>query len=151
MNFWHIFVALSRTSRTTRQLVIIATIHSSTLILLLAIFLVLLNKGALDQKFYERVTAFKKDRNLVLHNVESHYNLILNDPKKFNTLKTQEDFDAAAIKAAQGSLGNAHQIFMDFFKKFHEINGHVEDFFKIPLVKGGKPIDRGPSAPRKTP
>lgn len=79
--------------------------------------------------------------------------MVLNDPKKLAPLKTQEDFDKAATEAAQKSLATAHVIFMDFFKRFHEIDGHIEDYFGIKksIVKGGKPADRGPSAPRKAP
>jgi len=78
------------------------------------ILAILKNKKLIDEKLYSHVIKFKQARNSVLHTVQGEHELI--DEKIMPTIKSQEEFDQAAKKAAKQRLDEAFQIFCDLLE-----------------------------------
>lgn len=91
-----------------------------------AIFLILKNKNAIDQKLYDRVVKFKQARNLVLHNIEAEYKLV--ELEELVEMKNQETYDNEAKSKAQTALSLAFGVFSELHEISGKIVGHEQEY-----------------------
>ncbi len=91
---------------------------------------ILKSKTIVDQKFVDQIREFKKARNLVLHNAEAEYALIIGNPEF--TYNSQEQLDKLVLSESSKWIASG----FDLFQKLHKLTkidpAHYfsEDFYR---------------------
>lgn len=116
----------------------------------LVILEILKSKTLLDESLIDKVRHFKKARNLVLHDTQGEYALVVLNPHI--TYATQEEFDAAAAAEAFRWLSVAQEIYRLLNQKMDDAVADPAKFFSSAFYKAnprGKMIAKKFPAPPK--
>ncbi|MFH1506262.1 MAG: hypothetical protein ABIE94_04745 [archaeon] len=107
---------------------------------------ILKSKTIVDEPFVQRVRQFKLARNLVLHNQEGEYALIVgNLDIAYNS---QEELDNTMLKEAKKWIGEGFEIFNDLIENSRELDKNKEYYFSHEFYKKNP---RGKQVKRKFP
>ena len=107
---------------------------------------VLKSKTIVAEIFVQRVRQFKSARNLVLHNQEGEYALVIGNPSI--TYNSQDELDEKVIEEAKKWIQIGFDIFKDLNDKSKELNKNRDYYFSNDFYQK-KP--RGEQAKRKFP
>jgi len=88
---------------------------------------ILKSKTIVVDTFYQKVLNFKKARNLLIHNQEGEYALVIGNPKI--TYNSQEELDNKTIEEAKKWIGVGFDIFKDLIEKSGELDKKKDYYF----------------------
>lgn len=111
----------------------------------LAILNILKSKTIIDDKFCEKVLNFKKARNLVSHNKEGEYSLIIGNPAfKYSS---QEDLNNLVIIESKKWIKIAYELFVQLIEISKTLSENKDYYFSEKFYRENP---RGQTPPHKT-